>query len=458
MNYVTTDRDGARYPGASRHDPAAVSDSAGRELRVGAMLVALFFCGFIGWASLARLDAAAYAQGAVSVAGHRQSIQHKDGGIISSIDVHEGAAVRAGQLLMSLAPAEVEAAEQAMTSQVVGLQAQRARLRAEQTGSGSVAVPAEFADLPPESRADALSALALQRAEFVARGAALAAQRQVLDQRGAQLGAAIVGYRRESVTTREQHRLIGEELVGMRALASKGYASLNRVRALERAQAGLDGQSAELDANAARSQAQIGEVRSQAIGLATDRMQEVAKDLRDAELQLNDLLPKVRALRVQLAQTRIRASVSGRVVATTMFTVGGVVAPGQRLMDIVPLHRALVIDAQLAPNDSDGVHVGQSAEVKITSIHDRSLPILIGTVTRLSADSLVDERSGQHYFTIEVDVPEAEVNRIKSIRGADGGLSAGQPVQVVIPMRRRTALQYLTEPLFNAMWRSFRER
>jgi HlyD family secretion protein len=244
----------------------------------------------------------------------------------------------------------------------------------------------------------------------------------------------------------------------MQALASKGYASLNRVRALERAQAGLDGQGAELDANAARSQAQIGEVRSQTLSLATDRMQEVAKDLRATELQLNDLLPKLHALRVQLAQTRIPAPVSGRVVAMTMFTVGGVVAPGQRLMDIVPLHRALVIDAQLAPNDSDGVHVGQSAEVKITSIHDRSLPILIGTVTRLSADSLVDERSGQHYFTLEVDVAESEVNRIKSIRGADGGLRAGQPVQVVIPMRKRTALQYLTEPLFNAMWRSFRER
>jgi HlyD family secretion protein len=458
MNYASPHRDVARDSGELWRDPVAASDGAGREFRVGVILVVLFFGGFIGWASFARLDAAAYAQGTVSVAGHRQSIQHKDGGIISSIDVHDGTAVRAGQLLMSLAPAEVEAAERAMGSQVVGLLAQRARLRAEQAGSGSVAVPVEFADLPPEGRADAMRALALQRAEFVARGAALAAQRQVLVQRSAQLDATIVGYHRESVTTREQHRLIGEELVGMQALASKGYASLNRVRALERAQAGLDGQGAELDANVARSQAQIGEVQSQTLSLGTDRMREVAKDLRATELQLNDLLPKLHALRMQLAQTRILAPVAGRVVAMTMFTVGGVVAPGQRLMDIVPLHRALVIDAQLAPNDSDGVHVGQSAEVKITSIHDRSLPILTGTVTRLSADSLIDERSGQHYFTLEVDVLEAEVNRIKSIRGADGGLRAGQPVQVVIPMRKRTALQYLTEPLFNAMWQSFRER
>jgi HlyD family secretion protein len=141
-----------------------------------------------------------------------------------------------------------------------------------------------------------------------------------------------------------------------------------------------------------------------------------------------------------------------------MFTVGGVVAPGQRLLDIVPTHRTLVIDGQLSPNDTDGVHVGQRAEVKIMSIQDRSLPILIGVVTRLSADSLTDPRNGQRYFTLEVMVPQAEVNRITILRGINGGLRAGQPVQIVIPLRKRTALQYLTEPLSNAAWRSFRER
>lgn len=433
-------------------------DSARGELRAGLFLTGAFVLGFLGWASFARLDAAAFAQGAVTVAGHRQSIQHKDGGIISSIAVHEGSAVRAGQVVMSLAPAEVEAAERALTSQVFGLQAQRARLLAEQSGARHVVAPPEFATLPPASRADAARALALQEAELTARRAALEGQKHILGQRTAQLRETITGYRRENEATRDQSRLIGDELVGMQGLAAKGFASINRVRSLQRAEAGLRGQSAELAANAARSEAQIGEMRSQALSLDTDRMQEIAKTLRETEFQLNDLLPKLHALREQLAQTQIRAPATGHVVDLTMFTVGGVVAPGQRLLDIVPTHRNLVIDGQLSPNDTDGVHVGQRAEVKIMSIQDRSLPILIGTVTRLSADSLTDPRSGQRYFTLEVSVPQDEVDRIRTLRGINGGLRAGQPVQIVVPLRKRTALQYLTEPLSNAMWRSFRER
>ncbi|SDD49858.1 HlyD family secretion protein [Sphingomonas sp. YR710] len=459
MNYAPSPRDAFNPAPESPipyHD--VNDDGARRELRAGLALIAVFFLSFLGWAAFARLDSAAYAVGSVTVAGHRQTIQHKDGGIVSSINVHEGSEVRAGQVVMSLAPAEVEAAERAMTSQVFGLQAQRARLLAEQAGARHVDAPPEFATLPAASRADAARALALQETELAARRAALAGQKHILNQRSAQLRETITGYRHENSATTEQKRLIGDELAGMQSLAAKGFASINRVRSLQRAAAGLQGQSAELEANAARSEAQIGEMRSQALSLDTDRMQEVTKALRETEFQLNDLLPKLHALREQLAQTQIRAPVSGHVVDLTMFTVGGVVAPGQRLLDIVPTHRTLVIDGQLSPTDTDGVHVGQRAEVKIMSIQDRSLPILIGVVTRLSADSLTDPRTGQRYFTIEVVVPQAEVNRITTLRGINGGLRAGQPVQIVIPLRKRTALQYLTEPLSNAMWRSFRER
>lgn len=455
MNAVLDLREFAERPIAAAGDDV---DDARREIRIGAIAIAVLVAVFVLWASVVRLDAAAYAVGQVAVEGHRQSVQHKDGGIVSRLAVREGELVKAGQVLISLAPVEVEAAERAMTSQVISLQAQRARLEAEQLGAGAVTPPAEFAGLTGEDAARARVALRLQQAELAARRAATGSKKQVLAQRGSQLSEAVRGFRGENDAVATQRAIIEEELRGLRALAAKGFASMNRVRELERAQASLAGQSSGLDADAARSTAQIGETRIQALTIDTDRMETIAKDVRDTNFQLNDLLPKLHAVREQLAQTRIRAPATGRVVGLSVFTVGGVVAPGQKLMDIVPDERPIMVSARMSPNDTDGVHVGQLAELKVTAIHDRSLPILQGRVTRLSADALLDERTGGTYFTIDVAIPPEQVAKIRAQRGPEGALRTGQPVEVVIPLRRRTALEYLVEPLTSAFWKSFRER
>jgi HlyD family secretion protein len=196
----------------------------------------------------------------------------------------------------------------------------------------------------------------------------------------------------------------------------------------------------------------------QGISLGTNRAEEIAKDLHDVNFQIDDLLPKLAPLKEALAQTKIRAPVSGEVVGLQVFTVGGVIAPGEKLMDIVPKNAPMVIEAQIPANNMDGLYVGQSTEVRITSMHDRRLPILRGSITELSADSMVDEKSGQRYYTMEVTVPEAEAKKIDELRGPNGGLRIGLPVQVVVPLRKRTAWQYLTEPLTQAFGKSFRER
>ena len=433
-------------------------DGGRAEIWAGGIITVAFFILFLGWASFFRLDAAAYAIGSVSVAGHRQSVQHKDGGIISAINVREGMHVAAGQVLISLAPAEVEAAEKAMAAQVIGLQAQRARLQAEQSHVAAIVAPDEFQQLTGDERIEADRSLALQRTEFISRRSALQGQKLVLGQRQSQLGSSIDGYDRQKVSTTEQSRLIGDELSGMQSLAAKGFASMNRVRELQRTEAALTGDIGNLDASVARSRAQIGEVRMQALSLDADRLADVAKDLRDTAYQLNDLLPKLHAIRDQLAQTQIRAPVSGKVVGLTVFTVGGVVSPGQRLLDIVPENRRIVVQGRLAPNDTDGLALGQMAELKVTAIHDRSLPTLEGRISRISADSLVDERTGVEYFTVEVSVPSSAVAEIAKLRGADGALRVGQPVQIIIPLRKRTALQYMLEPLSGAFWKSFHEQ
>ena len=438
-------------------DPV-IADGAGIELSIGVAVVVLFFGLLFGWSLFARLDSAAYAQGSVTVEGHRQTIQHKEGGVVSAIYVHDGDVVRPGQVLISLAPAEVAAAERSMSSQVIGLQAQHARLQAEITGRGVVVPPPEFAALTGDDRAEADRAMALQRNEMRARADSLSTQRAVLREREAQLSQTITGYSDQIKSTDRQYQLIGDELKGTQDLADRGYASINRVRALQRDQAGLTGQRADYVANIARSQAQISETHMQGLSLGADRAESTAKDLRDTEFQINDALPKLKQLKEQLAATEIRSPVAGQVVGLSVFTVGGVVAPGQKLMDIVPTKAPLVVDAQIGAQNFDGLHIGQETELKIASMHDRNLPIVKGRITQLSNDSLVDEKTGARYYTLEVTVSDAEAEKIRELRGPNGGMRAGLPVQVIIPLRKRTAFQYLTDPLTQAIWTSFREQ
>ncbi len=117
----------------------------------------------------------------------------------------------------------------------------------------------------------------------------------------------------------------------------------------------------------------------------------------------------------------------------------------------------LLIQARISPEDADDLNVGQRTLVKFSGLHERTLPNLEGRLTRLSADSFTDEKSGMSYFTGEITVPREQLSLIQGVRGADFALRAGMPVQVLIPLRRRTALDYALEPLIGSFWSSFRE-
>jgi len=234
-------------------------------------------------------------------------------------------------------------------------------------------------------------------------------------------------------------------------------APITQVRALERALAQLQGQRATRVANIASSKEKIGETRLENVTTNKTSQEDIAKQTRDVDFQLNDALPKLQAAQDQLSRTQIRAPATGSVVGLTVFTVGGVVAPGQKILDVVPAKVGLVLEANVSPNDADDLKVGQTTQVKFTGMHERSLPKLSGKLTRVSADSFVDEKTGQSYFTAEVTVPNSEIDIIRQERGADFDLKPGMPAQILVPLKKRTALQYLFEPLTDAMWKSFRE-
>jgi HlyD family secretion protein len=435
------------------HAPA---DNPSRDIRIGYAIVFLFFVVLLGWAAFAPLDAGARAPGVIAVAGNRQSVQHREGGVVTAIHVREGQHVQQGQVLVEMAAPDVRATERALTSDYLTLLAQRARLMAELRGESSFAPPAEFANLRPEDVEIARQALQLQRSQLAARLGSITAQESVLGQRSRQLAEQQSGFSQRIASLREQQRLLTEEINGLKEIQAKGFASENRIRALERALADLKGQEAGMVSEIARAGEGKGETRMQALSIRKSAQEDIATELRDTQARISETLPKLIAAREQLERAQVRAPATGRVVGLTVFTVGGVVAPGQTLMEIVPDNKNLIIQAQVSPQDADDVFEGQTAQVRFVSVHDRTLPLMTGRVKTISADAFTDEKTGRSYFKAEIEIPPEEFREVQEVLGR-GNLKPGLPVDVVLNVRKRTALQYLLEPLYDNFWRSLRE-
>jgi len=449
MNFLSTVVQGEQ--------PDLRPDDPRRDIRIGAGIVIFFFVILLGWAALAPLDAAVPAQGVIAVSGNRQSVQHREGGVVTAINVREGQSVNAGDILIEMSAPDLRAQERAYTSEYLTMLAQRSRLMAERAGQRNFAPPAEFATLSAEDRPLAEQALSLQRAQLQARLASMTAQQSVLGQRSRQLGEQQGGYSEQIASLRDQQRLLSDEIAGLRIIQEKGFASENRIRALERALADLRGREAAMRAEIARAGEGKGETRMQSVSIERTALEEVAVELRDTQVRLSDVLPKLVAVREQLQRARVRAPATGQVVGLSIFTVGGVVSPGQMLMEIVPDRRKLVIQANVSPGDADDVFRGQTAQVRFLSVNDQTLPLLTGTVRTMSADSFTDEKSGQSFFRAEIEVPPDQLSKVRGALG-QGELRPGLPVEVLLNVRKRTALQYVLEPLTRNFWRSLREQ
>lgn len=434
-----------------------IEASSHRDIWGGWAIILLFFLGFGLFSFLVPLDSAVTAEGSVTVFGNRQAVQHRDGGVVSALYVHEGQYVTTGQILLELNGGEVAANERALASQVIGLQAEKARLQSELTGQRAVNEPVAFARLDPQDRKLADDAMRLQRAVLAAHYTAIGQQRRVLQKQAAQLQQKRGGLSEQIASGEKQATLFDDELSGVRALAEQGYASMNRVRELERARAQLSGQNAGLSADRASIGAQLGETQMRSMSLGTDNDRVAADELRKVDENLADILPKWNAARHLVEATKIRATASGSVVGLTVFTVGGVIGGGQKLMDIVPKEANLVVTARVNPNEANDLRVGDVAELRFPSLHERRLPMIEGKVTRVSADIITDEKTNTSYYTIEATVDPKDIEKINQLKGRTSALKPGLPVQVLVKAKKRTLIEYLMEPFRQALWRSGHE-
>jgi HlyD family secretion protein len=443
-------------PGQAIPSVYEADDGPGRDLRAAFAILGAFV-GLIGaWAFLAPLDSAATANGQISVSGHDQIVAHREGGMLARLDVAEGQRVRAGQVLAELSPEGVGADVTALSAQVMSLQAQKARLTAELQGQDRIAWPDAFSALTGADLAAAQAAMRVQQTQFDADLGDLRAQSAASASRAQGLTEQIVGGRNQLQSNVREQTLLDQQLAGVRTLAAKGFASQNSVRALERSDAELQGSHDAIAANIAQYRQQVAENALSLQGARKQFAQAAANTLRETDDELATALPKLDAARAQLQRGTLRAQTDGVVAGLAVFSAGSVVAPGEKLMEIVPSSPKLVVEARLSPNDLRGVRIGQAAEVRLTALGSRGDPILHGKLTELSADSLTDERSGQRYYAASVTVPKAEIAKLAD--GGDDALRPGQPAQVMLPLKARSALDYLFEPLSQSLWSAFRQR
>jgi HlyD family type I secretion membrane fusion protein len=428
------------------------------EVIFGFIIVFLFFGLFLGWCAAARLDVAASGQGVVTVSGGSQAIQHKEGGVVRTLNVREGDHVVAGQVLMELASDEARGQERALLTRFVFRKLEVARLEAEISGQALV-MPAAFASWSGEDRAVVDVAFANARSELQALRTSNATRRQALHQRIFQTREEIAGSQAQIAASRAQESLTAQDLDGVKALAAEGYAPKNRVRALQKDAAALEGETNARAAQMAGLRGAIGETSSEISHGDSDRAAQVADELQVAEADLESVQSQWAAAREQLLRMTVRAPVDGAVVGLTVHSVGAVVAPGQTIMTIVPKKAPLVVEAKFLPQDVDGLTTGREVRIKFPGIHDRNLPLAHGTLSRLSADTVIDEKTGQRFYTAEIKVPYEELARLSRTRSPnDPMLRPGQSALVLVPLRRRTALQYFVEPLQGIFWGALAER
>jgi epimerase transport system membrane fusion protein len=222
---------------------------------------------------------------------------------------------------------------------------------------------------------------------------------------------------------------------------------------LERSAAGLEGQAADTLANIAKSRQAIAEQMQQMAQVDNDRMTEVTRDLRDTQAKILEVLPRSMNAQAVLGRMDIRSPYAGRVVALNVFSVGGVIGRGDKIMDVVPDQDSLIVEAQVGVDDISDVHPNARAEVHLTAYKQRIVPIIHGDVIQISADRLTDNRTGNPYYTALVRIDEAELAELPNIQ-----LYPGMPATVMIPTVERTAFQYIVGPLVMSFNQAFRQR
>lgn len=418
--------------------------------RMGWWVVLAGFGGFILWASFAPLEKGIPVSGTVTVSSHLQAVQHQTGGTVDSILVKEGDHVKTGQVLVRMNDIQIKAQAEITRTQLYAARAVEARLLAERDGAHEIYFPDELLALRNDLRVE--NNILIQSQLFSARKMALKHEIAALDESITGLKMQLRGLESSTSSKNHQSKILQEQLENLRELASDGFVPRNRVLDTERTYTQVQGEISSDTGNIGRIRSQISELEQRRIHRQQEYQKEVRQQLSDIQREADALGSRLEGQNFELSNIEVKAPVDGIVVGLNVFTQGGVIGPGFKLMNIVPSDDTLVITGQVPVHLIDKVHIDLPVDLIFSALNQKKTPNIPGTIAHVSADRLIDERNGFPYYNVKAKVTPAGMKKL-----ADEQIRAGMPVEIFIKTGERSLMSYLFKPILDRVHSSLSE-
>jgi membrane fusion protein, type I secretion system len=416
------------------------------------MTVFVMLAGAVGgWAGTTLLSGALIASGSIVVDSNVKKVQHPSGGVVGELRVREGDRVRGGDIVARLDQTVTRANLAIITKGLDELSARKARLAGERDGSDVIVFPEQLTSRAYDP--EVVQIMEAERKLFELRRSARSGQKAQLRQQSEQLREEIIGLTAQQQAKVREIALINRELEGVRELFKKNLVQLTRLTQLEREATRLDGEQAQLIASVAQAKRKIAEIELKIIQIDQDLSSEVAKEMREIDAKVGEYVERKVAAEDQLQRVDIRSPQDGTVFQLGVHTVGGVIAPGEVIMLVVPNADSLTVEAKVNPQDIEQVQLNQTTVLRFTAFNVATTPEINGYVSRISADIGSDQRTGQTYYTIRVSISPDGLSRLGAVK-----LVPGMPVECFIQTGERTVISYLLKPLRDQLMRTFREK
>lgn len=426
-------------------------DQLRRSNVVALVLAVLLVAGVGTWAAVTPISGAVVAIGSIIVEANVKAIQHPSGGVVEEILVGDGDLVEADQVLVRLDDTSARTNLTVAQVQLDRTSAKAARLRAERDAADEVT----FTDELTERSSDPTiaEAIASETALFVSRRRGHAGRLEQMREQMGQIEQQIAGLTAQITAKETELGLVEEEIGRIAELQKDNLVGLSALKELQLSQAQLQGEYGQLLASRASAGGKVNELRIQLLQLDNDFATDVIASLGEAETAIAQLRQQRDAARAELDRVEVRSPLAGYINHLATHTVGGVVAPGQTIMEIVPASATLVVETRISPRDIDQLALGDALRVRLLAGNVRTTSDLDGALTYIAADQTSDSRTGEQYFVARASISTEDNAGLEEVT-----LVPGMPVEVFIGTEERSPLQYLVQPLTEQLGRAFRER
>ncbi|TPW28319.1 HlyD family type I secretion periplasmic adaptor subunit [Martelella alba] len=420
-------------------------------LRTGYAALALGIGGMVLWGFATEIDGAVVASGQVEVQVRKQVIQHQDGGVIAEIDVHDGEPVKAGQTLIRLDDTTLAGQRQILQQQIFEAKAKLDRASTQALGETKLVFrPDLIAEAAGSPELNAV--LAAERRLFDVQTESTELMKQQLERQEDQARDMIAASRDEIAALQTSREINEAELARYTSLLDRGLTQTSTVSGLRQQTASLDAQIADLQTDIAETNGNLASYAVQLLRVQSDMRKDAETEYTETQPELAELIQKRTVVDAEYDRLSLRAPMDGTVYDMSVFTVGGVIKPGEEIAAIAPANKPFILALHVSPSEIDRVRTGQEAIVKFPNFNSRKTPEFHGQVRTISADSLTDQRSGAYYYRVEVNLDETSLQQAK-----DRGIITGMPVEAFLQTDERSPVSYLVKPLTDYFDMAFRE-